>query len=241
MGSIYMGVNNRKESVIRQIEEFCKNNNDEKVNEVLQYIQQILSMVVADDKEIRKRLFESVEQSLNEYKPGFIIWLLEIFGFNKRLIQTIEERISKIDLTKATTTKNPDEMMMLIQDLTEQLKRARTENNIRAKEKECENDRIRLLEQQVHLLSAGYQKLLIKLHKPNHQESELESVILNTFEDIGAEVVWEKTEEDYGRLFRVINIPNDSRFLQDNMPCIKTKDQTLCQGVIYKIVGGEDK
>jgi len=157
------------------------------------------------------------------------------------LIQTIEERISKIDLAKATTTENPDELMMLIQDLTEQLKRARTENNIRAKEKEYEDDRVRLLEQQVQLLSAGYQKLLIKLHKPDNQESELESIILSTFEDIGAEVVWEKTEEDYGRLFRVINIPNDSRFLQDNMPCIKTKDQTLCQGVIYKIVGGEDK
>lgn len=236
-----MSTENNKETIIRQIEEICRNNDDPKLNDALKAIPQLLSLIIADNREIRQRLTESVEQSLAEYKPGFIIWLLGLLGFNKKLVKTIEDRINQMDVAEKTTAENPEEVLKLVEDLTEQLRLSKDENGVQFSEKEISDVKSNALEKQVNRLVRGYQSILTQIHKPDEPESELESIIIDTLEDIDAKVVWEKTEEDYGKMFRIINIPDDSRFYQNNSPCIQSSEKILCQGICYKIIKGEDK
>lgn len=91
----------------------------------------------------------------------------------------------------------------------------------------------------VKALLNGYQGALIELRKVQDKHSsaenaigEIERHVEQALDRIGAEVVWERKENDYGNRFKVLKVPEDKSF-QIPTPCIEYREQTICKGIYY--------
>lgn len=226
-------MNTLSEYAKEQIHLLCREVKDEELLQALETLPQLLETF---------RVGGTSANTLNRRKhksySSLIVFINRLFRVKKKDIT--------LETPKEIALENKEAFNELLLQLINKLYSYGHKPIIPLEQTAARSTQDKQVSEEVKALLNGYQGTLIELRKVQDKHSsaedaigEIERHVEQALDRIGAEVIWQRQENDYGNRFKVLKVPEDKSF-QIPTPCIEYREQTICKGIYYITVKEEE-